>query len=149
MLALCFPLRSLGRSFRPRGSSPSSEGLGTVMGCASWASGSSIFRYRGWHSLSLRPHMSSLPASIWWWFGSRWMTAALVRSRRSRLECYRHLGSYSACSLVSWPSKSRMTSIRPSLRSPQKPAHSEPLFSLVRPSRQNRGCTSAPSSIVT
>src|SRR6185295_1311530 len=46
MLALCFPLRSLGRSFRPRGSSPSSEGLGTVMGCASWASGSSIFRYR-------------------------------------------------------------------------------------------------------
>ena len=66
----------------------------------------------------------------YWWFG---------HSRRFRPECYRHLGSYSACSSVSWPSRSGMTSIRPSLRSPQKPAHSEPLLSLVRPSPQSRG----------
>ena len=59
------------------------------------------------------------------------------------------LASSSACSSALSPWGSGTTSIKPSLRSPQKRAHYEPLFSAMSTSPKSRGCSFALSSIVT
>jgi len=55
------------------------------------------------------------------------------------------LGTIFALLVAFVASRSGMTSIRPSLRSPQRPAQSEPLFSSPKPFRMSRELNFAPS----